>query len=380
MDLSPNDVRNYEFPSQMRGYDKEEVNNFKEQVAAALEAAKQENLKLTMELESVKSQLSGLKQFEDTIKNAAIDARRNADLTVNNAKQEAEMILKKARSDAEKDIESRASRIEVIENQIAKLQLSKKSYYTKIRSLIQSHLELIDELGRKEHLAPPQTKAQIDIDDDEVESEDNIEVTDSSEVDSRRREMIASVPTKTKGIRTEEANAPEADSEGTADSGRQMLEKAIKDADDETRAEFDMSGDEEEMEAEPPAPPKPSNTPGIDPELAAALENYQKAARHQSDPAPVAPPPPPAGGLTKTDARAEDVPQGFVPANEEQLMEQAATDTGPVNRGANRPSAESVEPNPMPAERQPVGPDSIAKELDDVVARFEEEMDKAARS
>ncbi|MBD3258735.1 DivIVA domain-containing protein, partial [candidate division GN15 bacterium] len=32
MDLSPNDVRNYEFPSQMRGYDKEEVNNFKEQV------------------------------------------------------------------------------------------------------------------------------------------------------------------------------------------------------------------------------------------------------------------------------------------------------------------------------------------------------------
>ena len=48
MDLSPNDIRNYEFPSQMRGYDKEEVDNLLEQVAAALEEARQQNLKLSM--------------------------------------------------------------------------------------------------------------------------------------------------------------------------------------------------------------------------------------------------------------------------------------------------------------------------------------------
>ena len=75
MDLSPNDIRGYEFPNQMRGYDKDEVDNFLEQVANAFEEMKQQNLKYSMEIESLKSQLSGLKQFEDTIKSAAIDAR-----------------------------------------------------------------------------------------------------------------------------------------------------------------------------------------------------------------------------------------------------------------------------------------------------------------
>ncbi|MFQ5452850.1 MAG: DivIVA domain-containing protein, partial [Candidatus Zixiibacteriota bacterium] len=93
MDLSPNDIRNQEFSNKMRGYDKEDVDNFLEKVAEALENARQENLKLSMEIDSLNTQITGLKQFEDTIKNAAIDARRNADLTIANAKKEADLIL-----------------------------------------------------------------------------------------------------------------------------------------------------------------------------------------------------------------------------------------------------------------------------------------------
>ena len=44
MDLSPNDIRNYEFSTQMRGYSKDEVESLLEQVAAALEAVKQEDI------------------------------------------------------------------------------------------------------------------------------------------------------------------------------------------------------------------------------------------------------------------------------------------------------------------------------------------------
>ena len=109
MDLSPNDIRNYEFPSQMRGYDKDEVDSLLEQIAAAMEEIKQVNLNLSMELDSVKGQLQGLRQFEDTIKSAAIDARRNADLTMDNAKQEAELLLGKAKNEAEKIIESKSN-------------------------------------------------------------------------------------------------------------------------------------------------------------------------------------------------------------------------------------------------------------------------------
>ena len=128
MDLTPNDVRSFEFSTQMRGYDKDDVDSFKEQVANALENIKQENLKLSMEMESVKSQLTGLKQFEDTIKSAAIDARRNADLTVGNAKQEAELILAKAKSESGKMVLTNSNKIVELEEQISKIELTKKSY------------------------------------------------------------------------------------------------------------------------------------------------------------------------------------------------------------------------------------------------------------
>ncbi|UCC45375.1 MAG: DivIVA domain-containing protein, partial [Candidatus Zixiibacteriota bacterium] len=132
MELTPNDIRNHDFPGALRGYDKDNVDQFVEQVATALESAKQENLRLSMEIDSLKSQLSGLKQFEETIKNAAIDARRNADLTVDRAKQEAELILSKARNDAQKIVEAKSLQITEIEERINQLDVVRKSYMTKL--------------------------------------------------------------------------------------------------------------------------------------------------------------------------------------------------------------------------------------------------------
>ena len=133
MDITPNDIRNFEFGSQMRGYDKEEVDSFLDKIAYGLEEMKQESLKQSMEIDSVKTQLSGLREFEETIKSAAIDARRNADMTIETAKREGDLILSKARSEAEQILESRTSQINELENQIAKLQMSKKSYLGKLR-------------------------------------------------------------------------------------------------------------------------------------------------------------------------------------------------------------------------------------------------------
>ena len=149
MDLTPNDIRNYEFSSQMRGYDKDEVDTFLNQVAAALEGMKQENLKQSLEIDSLKTQVAGLREFEDTIKNAAIDARRNADMTITNAKKEAELVLTKARAEGDKIVGSRSKQISSLENKIAKLEVVKKSYMNKLRSLINSHLDIIDETGDK---------------------------------------------------------------------------------------------------------------------------------------------------------------------------------------------------------------------------------------
>ena len=357
MDLSPNDIRNYEFPNQMRGYDKEEVDNLMEQVAAALEAAKQEQLKLSMELDSVKSQLSGLKQFEETIKNAAIDARRNADSLVAAAKKEAEELLNNAKSEASQTLASRTQQVSEIEDQITKIGLTKKSYFTKLRSLIQSHLDMIDEIENGDE---PVEKSG---------SEDEIEITESNEMKSRKRETVATQPSNEKPIKAEEANAPESSMESLSESSKEDLSEALKGV---------LSDDDEEPEAEEPGP--------IDPELAAALENYKKSAEEkaeaEAEPEPEPEPQPeapPQGVMQETSALAEDIPDGFISNEAEQVnkdTDKVAVSSAEAENEPNRISAEK----PQEEKSGDIEPEALAKNLDEVVAKFEEEMNKAEHS
>ena len=352
MDLSPNDIRNCEFPSQMRGYDKDEVDNVIEQAAAALEAAKQENLKLSTEIDSLKVQLSGLKQFEETIKSAAIDARRNADMTVANAKQEAELILTRAKAEAEKQLAARFRKANEIEEQITKLALTKKSYLSKVRSLIQSHLSLVDDIAQSE--------------DESHKKNDSLQITESAEVTGDRRETVATQPSEGPAIRTEDANALGDSVVGLPESSKVALSEALK----------NVLGEEK---------PSPEGKPSIDPELAQALESYQKPSADVESEMPQTSPPPSAaqqpGDIVETSWRAEDIPQGFVAKEADEEMSDT-TDKVAMPAAAQDQSARADNPEgDVSAEEKtpPVAPDELADELDRVVAKFEEEMDKAQK-
>jgi len=347
MDLSPNDIRNYEFTTQMRGYSRDEVDGLLEQVAAALEAVKQENLKLSMEVDSVKTQLTALRQFEDTIKSAAIDARRNADMTVANAKQEAELILGKARAESEKILETRVQTLSDLEAKITAADMTKKSYLNKVRSVITSHLEIIDELLESESA--------------DKEGED-IEVTQSSEVERKKMETVGTPSVQDKPSRREEANA---------------ADKIV-----EARAEPDAGDDDEDQPDADSDEAKP-----IDPELAVALEKYQTRETEAASATPTgrkvtAKPLPPLGQLIETTARAGDIPDGFIagPLGKSKgpnPEEEVATDK--FNVGEAPPKASTEETAEAEPSRPPTSAEDLAKELDKVVAKFEEEMDKAAR-
>ena len=351
MDLSPNDIRNYEFAHQLRGYDREEVDDFQEDVAAALEALKQENLKLAMEIDSLKTQLAGLRQFEDTIKSAAIDARRNADLTVGNAKQEAELILSRAKTETMEIIGSRAQKVGEIEDQISKLQLAKRSYLSKLRNLIKSHLEVLEE-GTDSEVA--------------AESKGGLEVTESTELSRQKFETIATRPDESGPIKTEEASVAE-----------QTAATEVATAAPPPAAAEDVSDDQ--------APPGDQS---VDPELAAALEKYQRKEEPAAEQEQASPPPtqraPAPGEIVETSARAEDIPEGFVTAKADDTVDD---DTGEIEatadsqQDATEHSATDVDPPADTAEGDSkMATDNLANELDRVAAKFEEEMDKADKN
>jgi cell division initiation protein len=313
MDLTPNDIRSHEFSSQMRGYDKEEVDGFLEQAANALDTLKQENLRLSMELDSVKTQLTGMREFEDTIKDAAIDARRNADMTVANARKEAELILQRASAEADKIIGARSRQVSELEDQISKLEVMKKSYLSKLRSMMNSHMDALDEIARLG------IKRELSTDThEEVTHEERIEVTESSEVRRNTFETVATRPSPNPAIRTEEANAAEqiVPADPRAVTTPPPVARTI-----------------------PPVPPQaPPASAALDPELAAALESYTRQVHSRNEDfgmgsstsrqtvTAVAPAPAP-GEFVETNLRAEDVPLGFI-SNEplREPVDERATD------------------------------------------------------
>ncbi len=322
MDLSPNDIRNFEFGTQMRGYDKDAVDNFKEQVAQTLEYLKQENLRLSMEGDSVRLQLAGLKQFEDAIKNAAIDARRNADMTIANAKNEADLIVKRATSEVEQLLAGRTQRHAELETAIQKLELTRKSYLSKLRQLITSHLEWVQELAQAE--LPPAQQPKTG-----KTHEDRIEIVETTEMTARTRETIATEPGKQALARTEDANA---------------ATRIVPVEDQPTPAQVTAALKSVTQQDDSQAPAQP-----IDPELASALENYRKAG----------------AAAAKHSEQELNVSTNKVKLAQSQPIEYTQVTGEAPNTTQLGPDAQTSD---------------LAEVLDKVVSKFEEEMDKAAKS
>lgn len=351
MELSANDVRTFEFPTQLRGYDKHAVDTFKEQVAARIEQLKQELLKATVELESQKTQLNGLKQFEDAIKNAAIDARKNADATIANAKREAEQLLSQAQAEATQLMGTRSQQREELEAQITKLELTKKSYLTKFRSLVVSHLEWIEELAHNDAAARPGAG-----------DSGKLEITATAELMEARRETIASRPTR-QGIVTEDANAASPIVQVASQTGRVPVQPTPAPADQ--------------------APPQP-----LDPELAAALESYRKLAETRShhEPltsAPSTPKPPTRDAFVPAPSETEhhqstDRMKTAEPSFQQVLESHLPNLDIEVSPNASQPIP-APPPAPTPAPTSQSGGD-ISEMLDRVARAFEDEMDKAAKN
>ncbi|MBI5265966.1 MAG: DivIVA domain-containing protein [candidate division Zixibacteria bacterium] len=342
MELSATDIRNHRFANQLRGYDKTEVDTFKEQVAKALEQAKQDQIRATMELEALKLQMSGFKQFEDTIKGAAIDARRNADATVAAAKKEAEILLQKAKDEIERLKLEHHQRVAESEAQLQNVEQMRQTYVQKLRSVITSHLEMVEAqvaAQTKAEPAPMRTAPMSSpaistprpdaptpsVVPSKIATTDNLDIIRPPEVKRTRRDMVIPAP-KSQNLQIEEAEL--------ADPDVAALHDAIR-------------GDE--------TPPRP-----VDPDLAAALEKYAHGnvpGHEESIPAASVPDP---GELIEPSLRAEDIPLGFV-SNDAEV--------------SSPPS-----PAPPPSSGEPIPADSLAQALDAVVEKFAEEMDKAAKS
>jgi DivIVA domain-containing protein len=138
--LTPLDVRRYDFGSAFRGYDRERVDQFREQVAEEMERLSRLNQDLDTKARGFHEQLRAFRDRDKAINEALVSAQQlRADMR-EQAEKEAELVLREARAEGERLLEEARGEMRRLEEQVAATQRTHRSYVAQLRALAERHL------------------------------------------------------------------------------------------------------------------------------------------------------------------------------------------------------------------------------------------------
>ena len=158
--LTPVDIHNKEFTTSFRGFNKEDVDDFLDQVVNDYETLYRENRQLKKEIELNKKQLDQYHQLEKNLQDTLLVAQRTADEVVTtantrgeeirqaakqageNLKREAQLYADKLRQDTEQEcklkIERAAAQIRSAVEEYDRLVRERRQFVAKMRNLMQT--------------------------------------------------------------------------------------------------------------------------------------------------------------------------------------------------------------------------------------------------
>lgn len=153
MALTPLDIHNKEFRRSFRGYNEDEVDDFLDQVTRDLEALIRERDELRAELDEVKSRVEQYKTMESTLQNAIVVAQTAADDVKANARKEAELIIQEAKDEAERIIAAANARHRQILEEAEEAKRQYTLFKARVRALLVGQLELLDQADAEHPVA-----------------------------------------------------------------------------------------------------------------------------------------------------------------------------------------------------------------------------------
>jgi cell division initiation protein len=124
MRITPLDIQQMVFKVGMRGYDKEEVNRFLEELAKTVESLNRDNAVQREKIMFLEQQLAELKRTEATLSSTLLSAQSLAEDVKRNAQREADLVIKEAELKAGELI--RQARVELTDTQRELLSLQKQ--------------------------------------------------------------------------------------------------------------------------------------------------------------------------------------------------------------------------------------------------------------
>lgn len=141
---TPIELENINFKKAAFGFDKDEVMEFVETIYKDYDKLYKENLTLKDKNNMLSDAIREYKSMEDALRDTVVTAHSISDEIKKNAHKEAENIVREASVQKDEMIAKANVELDAIKNQIAALKQEFNIYKSKVRSLIQSQIEILE--------------------------------------------------------------------------------------------------------------------------------------------------------------------------------------------------------------------------------------------
>lgn len=147
MKLSPLDIQHIEFSSGLNGYSKRQVRDFLIRVADHYEDLLSENRRLSDEVAQLKQRVEELQHAELELKRAVIAAERIGNEMKQNAKREAELMLREAEQRKDALLREAQLKIKEVQAEVARLEKERDLFREQFRGMLHAFERSIDHVG-----------------------------------------------------------------------------------------------------------------------------------------------------------------------------------------------------------------------------------------
>ena len=138
------DIQHKEFKKTLQGYDRNEVNEFLDEIIETLEDEAQARAALEAEMADLRERISHFKAMEESLQSTLLLAQRTADEVKAAAHKEADLIKQEARIAAEREIAALGDRIDEARRDAQRHEDTAEKAKSELRSLLMSHLAILD--------------------------------------------------------------------------------------------------------------------------------------------------------------------------------------------------------------------------------------------
>ena len=150
MKVTPLDLRQTQFSTTLRGYDKNEVRAFLAEAADDFEQALRDIDRMKQEMTRADEQLAEHRDREVNLRNTLLTAQRLADQIRENAEQEARMTVREAEGRADLLLQKAQARLDEIEREIHELKLRRRDVEATLEASISALTNALEFVRTKE--------------------------------------------------------------------------------------------------------------------------------------------------------------------------------------------------------------------------------------